>query len=351
VQDNELNLALLPRNFGERTLERLDPNLKREYNIETAVSAQHALTSRVSIAAGWYRRAFYNMLLRCPILQAGQAGGGYDGTRCSDNLLRSASDYLPVQIVSPYNGEIITAYNLRSPDLLSLQDNVVRNAAGNKEVYNGFEISLEARLPGGGSLLGSTVTQRSRTNTCDQHNDPNNIRFCDRFNLPSQYKAVDFKNDFKLAGSYPLRYGLQASGTFRSTPGRTFGDFSRVDELLPINWNISRTTRYTAEGCAGRPCTPGALVIPGLVQTSLIVPLAPTGTERKLKRLTQLDLGVSKKFIVRGMELTGALQVYNALNASTVVTERSANFATAAFAVPNEILLGRVPRLSLQMKW
>jgi hypothetical protein len=124
-----------------------------------------------------------------------------------------------------------------------------------------------------------------------------------------------------------------------------------VDELLPINWNISRTTRYTAEGCAGRPCTPGALVIPGLVQTSLIVPLAPPGTERKLDRLTQLDLGLSKKFRAQGVELTGQVQLYNALNASTVVTERSANFGTATYALPNEILLGRVPRLSLQMKW
>ena len=141
------------------------------------------------------------------------------------------------------------------------------------------------------------------------------------------------------------------SGTFRSTPGRTFADFGRVDELLPIDWNISRNTRYTAEGCAGRPCTPGALVIPGLVQTSLTVPLAPAGTERKLPRLTQLDFGVAKKFRARGIEFTGQVQVYNVMNASTVVTERSSNFGTATYGLPNEILLGRVPRVSLQMKW
>jgi hypothetical protein len=352
AQDNELDLTRLPTNFGERQLDRLDPDMKREYNIETALSVQHSLTPRVSVAAGWYRRSFHNMVLRCYGPSYVAQGQGYDNLRCSDNLERDFNDYVPVQIVSPYNGEIITAYNLRDVSELSKVDNVLTNAKGNQESYNGFELGLEARLPGGGTMLGSTVFQRSRTNYCDQRDDPNELRFCDRFHLPAPYKGVDFKTDFKLAGSYPTPFfGLQASGTFRSTPGRTFADFSRVDELLAINWNISRTTRYTAEGCAGRPCTPGALVIPGLVQTSLVVPLAPAGTERKLSRLTQLDLGVARKFRARGVELTGQVQVYNVLNASTVVTERSSNFGTPTYGLPNEILLGRVPRISLQMKW
>lgn len=347
VQDNELDFTRLPRNFGERQLDRLDPNLKREYNIEMTVGLQHALTSRMSVAAGWYRRSFHNVLLRC---RPG-SGSGYDLTRCSDNLLWRADSYVPVQIVSPLNGEIITAYNLRNVGLLSQVDNVVRNANGNREIYNGFEYSLEARLPGGGALLGSVITQRTLTNTCDQPSDPNFLRFCDRFNIPGNYNGVDFKNDFKLAGSIPLRYGVQVSGTFRSTPGRTFGDFSRVDELLPLEWNITRTTRYTAAGCAGRPCTPGELVIPGLVQNTIIVPLAPSGTEAKLPRLTQVDLGVSKRFRARGVEFVGQVQVFNALNASTVVTVRSTNYDTPTYGLPSEILLGRVPRLSLQMKW
>ena len=347
VQDNELDLSRLPTNFGLRQLDRLDPDLKREYNIEMALSVQHSLTSTVSVAAGWYRRSFHNMVLRC------STGSGYDGLRCADNLERDFGDYVPVNIVSPYNGEIITVHNLREVSELSRVDNVLKNATGNKEIYNGFEFGLEARLPGGGTLLGSTNTQRTLSNFCDQRDDPNELRFCDRFNLPAPYNGVDFKADYKLAGSYPTPlYGLQVSGTFRSTPGRTFGDFARVDELLPINWNISRTTRYTATDCAGgRPCTPGALVIPGLVQTSLVVPLAPAGTESRLPRLTQLDLGLSKRFRARGIEFTGQIQVYNALNASTVVTVRSTNFGTATYLLPNEILLGRVPRVSLQMKW
>jgi hypothetical protein len=265
--------------------------------------------------------------------------------------------------VSPYNGEIITVYNLKSASELTLVDRVVTNAPDTRsEVYNGFELSAQARLPGGGQFIASSTTQRSITNTCgglvstigigtEEPDDPNNLRFCDRFNLPAPYNGVDFKSDFKLAGSYLIPWGIQLSGTFKSHPGRDSGDFSRIDELQPINWSISRTTRYTAEGCAGRPCTPGALVIPNMVQTSLSVPLAPAGTEHQLPRLTQLDLGMTKRFQTRGVEWTAGLQVFNVLNASTVVSERSTNFGTATYGLPSEILLGRFPRISLAAKW
>jgi hypothetical protein len=333
VQNNELDLSRLPTNFGERQLDRLDPNLKRQYNWETAVSVQHALTSRVSLSAGWYHRAFRNF----PV---------------NDNQLRSFDDYTPVDIVSPYNGEVITVYNLKSSGLLSQVDTLVTNAPGERsEVYNGFELSAHARLAGGGQILASTTTQRVITNNCDDPDDPNNLRFCDRGNLPSLYNPVDFKSDFKLSGSHPLKYGIQVSGTFKTHPGRTAGDLDRVDEILPVNWSLSRTTRYTEEGCAGRPCTPGALVVPGLVQTSLSVPLAPAGTESKLPRLYQLDLGIAKSFTYRGLELRPEFQIFNALNASTVLAVRSTNYGTATYGLPSSILLGRLPRLSVQMKW
>jgi len=316
--------------------------LKRPYNIETAISVQHALTSRVAVTAGWYHRSFHNIAV-------------------IDNLLRSPADYVPVAIVSPYNGDVITAYNLKSAALLSQVDNLVTNGPDNlKEIYNGFELSASARLPGGGQVLASSTTQRILRNHsdgfsgsagCADPDDPNTRRFCDRFNLPAPYQGVDFKSDFKLAGSYPLPFGIRASGTFKSHPARPRGDFTYLDEVQPINWNISRTTRYTAEGCAGRPCTAGDLVIPGLVQTSLIVPLAPAGTEVKLPRLVQLDFGATKTFRRHGVEMEGGFQLFNALNASTVVQTQSTNFGTATYGVPSEILLGRFPRISLQMKW
>jgi hypothetical protein len=134
-------------------------------------------------------------------------------------------------------------------------------------------------------------------------------------------------------------------------PGRIISDLEPIDESLPIYWNISRTTRYTESDCAGRPCTPGALVIPNLVQTSLVVPLAPAGTERQLPRQNQLNIGITKAFRARNVELLPQVNVFNALNADTVIAERSANFGTPTYAVPASILLARMMRLGLQLRW
>jgi len=127
AQDNELDLTRLPSNFGERQLDRLDSNLRREANVETAISVQHALTSNISVATGWYRRSFYNIHLDCSDAQRPLTNG--QGLRCPDNLERDFNDYAPVQVVSPYNGEIITAYNLKSAAELSRVDNLVTKTA------------------------------------------------------------------------------------------------------------------------------------------------------------------------------------------------------------------------------
>jgi hypothetical protein len=331
VQDNELDLTRLPSDFGERRLDRLDPNIKREYNLETSFSVQHELRPNVSVTAGWYRRTFHNRYI-------------------NDNLERDFSDYVPVEVVSPYNGEVFTVYNLRSAAELSLVDTLITNSELNREIYTGIEVGIEARLPRGGTVLMSTTTQRSRTDECDQRDDPNLLRFCNRFDLPTLYQAVDYKSDFKLSGSYPLGWGLQVSANYSSMPG-SVAQTGRIDERYPVDWNITRTTRYTAAQCAGLPCTPGALVVPGMVQTSLVVPLAPAGTERRMERQHQLNLGGRKIFRAGRAEYSVEVNLFNALNADTIYGVSSNNFGTAAYTVPSQIIQGRLPRLGFRVKW
>jgi hypothetical protein len=344
AQDHEIDLSRLPTNFGERRLDRLDPDLNREYNIETALGVQHALTDRISVAAGWYRRSFKNQYV-------------------TDNVLRDLSDYDAVPVVSPLNGEVFDVYNLRNVSEVSQIDNLITNAGEDRSwVYNGFEVSVQTRLPGGGNFLASSVTQRALSNECDsmgsrfgdaarEAENPNNLRFCDRFNLPDQYGAVPFRSDLKLAGSYPIVWGIQVSGKFSSMPGRTAADQVRIDELLPITWNIARTTRYTAEQCAGRPCTAGALVVPNMTEAAILVPLAPAGTQRFLERQNQLDFGVRKNLRLLNMDWSLQFDLFNALNADHIVGVRSDNFGTQAYGQPSAVVQGRIPRLGLQMKW
>ena len=346
-QNNEIPLFLLPANFGTRNLAQLDPDFSREYNIETALSVQHELFPGVSVTTGWYRRTFKNMFLCHPF--------GSIGCTSNVNLSRRPSDYREVPIVNPYNGEIITAYDLKSAASLSQVDTFITNSPSDRMIYNGFEFALQARLPNGVNILASTTTQRTLTDACDVRDDPNLRRYCNRFDLPGDF-YVPYRSDFKLAMNYVLPYEVQVSVNFTSAPGRNETNVTPVDELLPINYNISPNTVYTADNCAIAKtpgiCTVGARVIPGMVQSGLIVPLVPAGTVRFMERENLLNLSVKKSFrLNRGIEMTPELDLFNALNADTVTGDRSANYGTATYGQANRILNARLPRIALRVKW
>ncbi|MGE3510965.1 MAG: carboxypeptidase regulatory-like domain-containing protein [Vicinamibacterales bacterium] len=345
AQDNELDRNRLPANFGERRLDTIDANLKREYNVEVGLALQHEILPNIAVGGGWYRRSFHNIYVE-------------------RNPQRGFDDYVPIDVVSPYNGEVFTVYNLRNTALLPLVDAVIGNSPDSRQVYNGFEVNSQGRLPKGGTFLVSSTTARTVTRMCDgtpaglpdaprgNPSDPNVYRFCDRFNLPNEYNGVPFRTDFKLAGSYPLPWwDVQLSATFTSMPGRSAGNLVEIDQVLPINWLISRTTRYTAEQCAGRPCTAGALVVPNMTEAQILVPLAPAGTERFLERQNQLNVSVRKTFTVGRARYSAEFDVYNVLNADTIVDVISNNYGTATYDVPSQVLPGRMPRVALRVAW
>lgn len=343
AQDNELDFSRLPTNFGERRLDTLDPNLKREYNVETAVSVQHELFKGLSVSGGWYRRQFFNQYV-------------------DQNVQRSPSAWRGIDVVSPYDGEVFTVYDLTNTAQLPLIDAVITNSQDNKTVYNGYEFTAQARLPRGGMLMFSSVTERTMTRLCDAGtqaavpdapkgtpDDPNLQRFCDRFNLPGEFQ-VPFLSMIKVSGSYPIRWGIRVGVVYTDQPGRGT-QLSDVNALLPINWLISPSTRYTAEQCVGRPCTAGALVVPNMVQTNITVPLVPSGTIRLLERQRQLNLSLRKTFTMGRVGYSAEFDLYNALNADTVLGVVSNNFGTSGYDVPNSVLPGRLPRIALRVNW
>ena len=339
AQDSEIDKTRLPADFGQRRLEKLDPNMKRESNIETTIGVQHQLLSRVSVSASWFRRTYQNLMVVI-------------------NQERSPDDFVPLQVVSPFNGENITIYNLKNAAEASLIDNLITSSDDREQTYNGLEFAGTWRTPNGGTLFGSVTTQRMTTNDCADTDDPNLLRFCDRGNIDSPYRSVPFITDFKFAGNYKLPAGIGASFSFVSNKDK--GTFLNNGRGLNVNWLLSRTTTYTAAGCAGRPCQAGAPVVPSLIASSLSVPLAPSGTERFLPRLNQLDLSLRKTFSVGGVQYDTRVDVFNALNVDTWLNERSQNYDTPTYGLPGNsdgflappgIIVGRIPRVALQMRW
>jgi hypothetical protein len=337
----EINFAQLPSNFGQRQLNRVDPNFKRTYNIETTAGVQHELMARVSVSTNFYRRTFHRL-------------------RVTDNLLRTTSDYTPVSVFNPITGQPLTIYNLNAAALPRV-DNYDTNAGPERrQVYTGFDFNVNARLPGGATLFGGFVTERTTRAICDEPDDPNMLLFCD-----DAENDIPFRPQLKLSGTYPFRYGIQVSAALQSLAGRPIGGLAVTAGVTPVNkisgpgygdtgspvgtqWLLSPTTRYPANCPA--PCPAGAFVIPTLTTASLTVPLVAPGTEF-LPRLNQLDLSIGKWFEVRSVRVQGQVDIFNAFNASTELGYRSTNATTATYLVPSSILQGRQVRLGLQMKW
>jgi hypothetical protein len=296
AEDNEIG----PSNnnaFGVRASRNPDPNIKREYSVEYSGVFQRQLTRGISASIGYYRRGFHRLQVQ-------------------DNLLVDPSNYTPVTIVSPLNGEALTVYNLdrAKQGLVNILDTNTRSGA-RVQVYNGIEFSSQARI-GKGRMIGGWTHDRTVTKNCDL-DDPNNPgnggRFCDQRSL-----GMPFRDQFKLSGAYPVVWGIQVSGVLTSYPGRA----------AAVNWTVDRT------------------IIPALTQTSVVVPLIKPGSSF-LDQWNQLDLGFAKVGnFGNAKNVRLQLDLFNSLNANTIL---NANFQYGvALNRPTEILQGRVIRLGAQ---
>jgi hypothetical protein len=336
----EINLSQLRQGFGISAQTYPNPDIKRVYNIETTFGVQHELLPGVQVNAGWFHRTFHNLPRQT-------------------NTLQSFGDYTRVDVVSPLDGSVIPMYNV-SPAALTRVRNVVATDDGQKEWYNGYEVSFNARLPRGATLFGGTTAERMLWTLCNEESNPNNLLYCD-----ASKSGIPFRTQFKLAGSYPLPYGIQVSGSFQSIPGYLLACSANVTATCNIPsptalpslgtppglgtvWLITRTTRYAAD-CKG-PCTPGALVIPNMTAANLNVPLVAPGTEYA-DRVNQLDVSLAKWFQIGGTRVQGQLDLFNALNRSDVLSVRSLNYGTGSYLQPSSVLQGRIVRLGMQLKW
>ena len=316
AQDNEIGPSPNAK-FGLPIPTRQpSPDIRRGYNIEFTAGVQHELMSGVSVSGVWYRRGLYNL-------------------ERLDNLSLALTDYTPVQVVSPLDGQAITVYNL-VPAKFGVAPNQVDTTSDNstlrRNTYNGIETSITARFGRGGTAFGGWSIERTINVQCDSTFDPNTLRFCDQsaFGMP-------WRHEFKFAGAYPLPWDLQASVAFVSWPGTQTG----------VNWSIGRTTRYAAN-CGG-PCTPGALVIPTLVPASLVVALVQPGTQFA-DRWNQLDLGLRRTFHFGSKKsLNIDLQAFNALNTDAILTVNQ-TFGSA-LGRPTSTLNGRVVRTTATFKF
>jgi hypothetical protein len=346
----EINLAQLTAGFGVANISTFDPDIKRMYNVETSINVQHELLPRVSVSAGWFHRDFKNLRRR-------------------DNPGQTFADYTPFTLWSPIDGSPITYYNVSNAARVRNTTIEVTAGSDRKFVYNGFEYSFNARLPLGITLFGGGNSERTISQSCDENWNPNLLLYCDQ-----RDSGIPFRTQFKIAGTVPMKYGIQAGFSLQSLPGYRYGTPSLSaaagvsgpegqPSAAQINnpngqgtvWLITSQTTYSVcpGNSASQGCVVGARVNPGITVASLSVPLIAPMTEYG-DRINQLDLNFSKTVRVRNISIQPKIDFFNVLNVSPVYAVRGVgglNYGTQAYMQPQSILVGRVYQLGAVVKF
>jgi hypothetical protein len=294
AQESELG-APSNRTFGVRRNQNPDPDIKRPYQWVGDIGVQHELLPGLGVSVTFNRRSYHELIW-------------------TDNLAISHSDYTLLTVPDPRgSGGTLPVYNA-SPARFGLVEELDQNSTDNTRVYNGVDLTFNWRMPGGATLYGGTSTGRTLSNSC-QTEDPNSLRFCDQ----GEYD-VPFPTQFKLAGTYPLPFGVRVSGTFQSQPGTDRG----------ITYQVTRTQ------------------VPTLTQPQVVVRLNDPGTEFN-DRVNQLDLNVSRSFRHGGVDIRPELSLFNVFNDDPVLGQ--VNTFGPALGDVTSILAPRLVRLGLTVRF
>ena len=299
-------------NFGQASgTDRPDPALEREYNWEYGAVIQHELFPRVSVSGGYHRRTYGNLAV-------------------TDNLNLGVDEWSPFTITAPLDprlpdggGYPITMYTLNANKVGTATDNLRTFSTKNARTYNGVDVNVNARIGASAFLLGGVTHERSVSTTCDQRDNPNNLRFCD--------SSGPYRTLFKIAGSYELPYAIQVSGSFVARPG------------------ISVSANYTVTSAiAGRP-----IIVSTAGAAQINVNLIEPGT-MFTDYLNTLDFRLARTWRFNKYRLQGMMDIYNLLNAGTVTTVNTtfgAVPATRLWNNPQTIQTSRYLRFGAQLSF
>jgi len=312
-QANELG-ALNNLNFGQSVINtRYDEDVPttRGYNWEVSTSVQHELMTRVSMNVGYFRRWYGNTRITDNVLIAPEDHDPFCVTAPSDSRLPGGGGY---QVCGLYN--ISRAKFGQVSNLVKMSDEF----GDAKEIYNGVDVSLSARLGQGIVIQGGTSTGRTLTDNCFVVDSPQSLLNC--------RVAPPFQTQVKLIAVYPLPWGgIQTSASFQSLPGpqitasRTYTNAEVRPSLL----------RDLAAGTGGTVTVP--LIAPGTMYAD---------------RLNQVDFRMSKIFRLPGnRRIQANMDLFNMFNVSAVLGQN--NTYGSSWLRPTNIIQGRLLKFGGQI--
>jgi hypothetical protein len=313
-------------NFGLGVSDRdMDPNIQRQGNKEITVTGSHQLFPRVSITAGWYHRT-------------------YQDIQQTDRTLISLSDYTSFTAPMPdvsrdkaaaaaiNTSQPLTIYNLAAGKRSVFNSALVDKNVADQSIYNGIDVSFQARLMAGSTLFGSWTTERNLSVFCSSDDNPNGPPIADLYTGVSAANGggfcdqrkfdVPFVHEFKLAGNYPVpKVGLDIGVILQSYAG------------------LARVITYQ----------PAAGVFPGGLRTNTETIILNEPGSLYYPRYNQLDLNFKKNFRLGPKTFSGQIDFFNVLNGNAIFARQDT--VGNALGDVTTILQGRLTRLAFQMKF
>ncbi len=278
----------------------------RPNNWEVSTTLSHEIVPRVSAEISYFRRAY----------------GHFTTT---DNLDVTPSDFTPYCVTAPTDprlpggggNQICGLYDISAPKFGVATHNLVTftdNYGKQTQVFNGVDISVNARLRHDLFLTGGYATGNTHFNNCAAFVDDPVTQF--GISTVSTYPSnpgtgtsfayceydTSWLGQAKVTGSYTLPWQqIQISSVVQNLPG----------QMILAQWNITQAD-VAANGSLGRALSGGA-------NTSRVVPLIRPGTDYTPRR-TQVDFRFAKNVNLSGSRRVQLMaDLFNAFNSNAAV--------------------------------
>lgn len=217
-------------------------------------------------------------------------------------------DYAPYCLTAPVDARlpggggypVCGLYDIK-PAKFGLVDNLVRPAADfgkQQRVSDFFQLNFSTRFGNGVRLGGGVDTGRTMIDTCFTVDSPQQVNLNDALSYHCR-QVIPFAGNtqVKLHGSVPLPLDFVISAVYQSTSG-------------PAITAVYSATNAEVAPSLGRSLSGGTRT----VNVSLIEPFKQFEGRRN-----QVDLRLSKVFRTKSYRIRGNLDLYNALNAASIL--------------------------------
>jgi hypothetical protein len=311
----------------------------RPWNWEFSVGVQHQILPRLSASVGYFRRVQGNFFV-------------------TDNEAYGPNDFTEYSVTAPTNarlpqsGQVITGF--LDPIAVRAPQNVIKDASQfgkQKGHWNGFDVSVDARLRNNLYVQGGAGIGKSLSDICEIVDDvpeallapaaaSAGIQALIRDTAFGSGGAWNSKADcrqetpwqaqYKALGSYTLPwYDVRVSGTWQSILGPQRAGLVTFSETANGVTTFPRTTMTTL----GRP----------LINSASVLNVTSPGTLWG-DRLNQIDLRFTKILTLPKGRLDLNLDLYNAFNSDAITTEL--NSVGPVYGLPIQVIPPRFAKIS-----